>query len=233
VEEIFDSVVEESRKKYRELVEMDDFVGFYVQATPIDAIESSRIGSRPPRRSGRRTLADLRAIPWVFSWSQARFNIPGWYGVGSAFERLRAQEPEAWESMRRAVRNWPLLSYVLHNVEASIAAADTGVMTKYSQLVEDEKVRESVLTAVLAEYQSTITSLRLLFSGTIEERRPRFVKVAAMRREALYRLHWEQIRMLRHWRSALRSGDSEEADRRLLPLLTTVNAIAGGLKTTG
>jgi phosphoenolpyruvate carboxylase len=233
VEEIFDSVVEESRKKYRELVEMNDFVSFYVQATPIDAIESSRIGSRPPRRSGRRTLADLRAIPWVFSWSQARFNIPGWYGVGSAFERLRAREPQAWESMRQAVRNWPFLSYVLHNVEASIAAADTGVMSKYSQLVEDEKVRDFVLDAVLTEYESTITALQKLFAGSIEERRPRFVKVAAMRREALYRLHWEQIRMLRDWRSALRSGNSEEADRRLLPLLTTVNAIAGGLKTTG
>ncbi len=233
VEDIFDSVVEESRRKYRALVEMKDFVNFYVQATPIDAIESSRIGSRPARRRGKRTLADLRAIPWVFSWSQARFNIPGWYGVGSAFQQLRQQEPEAWESMRQAVRTWPFLSYVLHNVEASIAAADTDVMTKYSQLVEDGNVREHVLNAVLTEYQSTIGALQLLFGGTIEQRRPRFVKVAAMRKEALYRLHWEQIRMLREWRSALRDGQSEEADQRLLPLLTTVNAIAGGLKTTG
>ena len=233
VEEIFDRVVEESRKKYRALVGMKDFVNFYVQATPIDAIESSRIGSRPPRRSGKRTLADLRAIPWVFSWSQARFNIPGWYGVGSAFDELRKREPEAWEFMRQAVRTWPFLSYVLHNVEASIAAADTDVMTRYSRLVEDSEVRDHVLNAILEEYQSTIEALEQLFGGTIEQRRPRFVKVAAMRKEALYRLHWEQIRMLREWRSALRERQTEEADRRLLPLLTTVNAIAGGLKTTG
>jgi phosphoenolpyruvate carboxylase len=233
VETIFDEVVEASRRKYRSLVDMKDFVSFYMEATPIDAIESSRIGSRPPRRSGKRTLADLRAIPWVFSWSQARFNIPGWYGVGSAFLELRHNDPKAWEAMRQAVRDWPFLSYVLHNVEASIAAADTEVMSRYSQLVEDVQVRERILEAILREYEATIEALEQLFGGTIQQRRPRFVKVAAMRREALYRLHWEQIRMLREWRHALRSGQSEEAERKLLPLLTTVNAIAGGLKTTG
>ncbi|MGE0406002.1 MAG: phosphoenolpyruvate carboxylase [Candidatus Korobacteraceae bacterium] len=233
VEAIFDSVVEESRKRYRDLVDMDDFVSFYVEATPIDAIEASRIGSRPPRRSGKRTVADLRAIPWVFSWSQARFNVPGWFGVGSAFEDLRLRDERAWTSMQQAVREWPFLSYVLHNVEASIAAADTAVMEEYSRLVQDEEVRRRVLDAILKEHQRTIEALEHLFGGTIPERRPRFVKVAGMRREALYRLHWEQIRMLREWRTAIRDGHPEEAERVLLPLLTTVNAIAGGLKTTG
>jgi phosphoenolpyruvate carboxylase len=232
-EAVFSGVAEASRQRYRALVEMENFVSFYEQATPIDAIECSRIGSRPARRSGQRTLADLRAIPWVFSWSQARFNIPGWYGVGSAFEELRESDENAWRLLCRAAQSWPFLSYVLHNAEASIAAADPRVMKEYSLLVEDRETRESVLAAIQEEHRKTIQVLQQVFGATIQERRPRFVKVAAMRREALCRLHWEQIRLLRRWRDALRQGDEAEAERRLLPLLTTVNAIAGGLKTTG
>ncbi|MBV8842356.1 MAG: phosphoenolpyruvate carboxylase, partial [Bryobacterales bacterium] len=87
-EEVFEEVAAESRHVYRELIDAPGFIEFFSQATPVDAIESSHIGSRPARRTGRRTIQDLRAIPWVFSWSQARFNLPGWYGMGSAFERV-------------------------------------------------------------------------------------------------------------------------------------------------
>ena len=93
LESIWPKVVEISFQAYRKLVETDGFVTFFRQATPIDAIEQTQLGSRPSRRTGAGSLDDLRAIPWVFSWSQARFHLPGWYGVGTALDWLRPRTP--------------------------------------------------------------------------------------------------------------------------------------------
>ncbi len=232
-EPLFERLAAASREAYRELIDGERFVEFFSEATPIDAIESSHIGSRPPRRTGKRTVEDLRAIPWVFSWSQARFNVPGWYGVGSGFERVRDQDAAAWEELRRAAAEWPFLSYVLHNVEFSVTAAHVGLMEEYASLVEDAEVRERTLARILEEHRKTDAALCELFGGRIAERRPRMVKAIEIRREALLRLHREQIALLREWRGALRAGRAEEAERVLPGLLVTVNAIAGGLKTTG
>lgn len=226
-ETLFESVAIASREAYRKLIETDGFVEFFSQATPIDAIEASRIGSRPARRTGGRTLKDLRAIPWVFSWSQARFNVPGWYGVGSAFARVRDRDPEGWRSLCHAARDWAFLAYLLHNVEFSVEAADQGLMTEYAALVEDDSVRERVMNLILAEHQLTRDILCELFGGESNQRRPRMVKAIAIRREALLRLHREQIALLREWRHA------PDTEGTLQSLLVTVNAIAGGLKTTG
>ena len=92
-------------------MEADGFIDFFRQATPIDAIEHSRIGSRPPRRTDQPSLADLRAIPWVFSWGQARFHLPGWYGIyGLAW--LRTERPNDWKALRGALNGWPFVSYL-------------------------------------------------------------------------------------------------------------------------
>ena len=226
-EEVFESVALASRDAYRALIDSEGFLEFFSQATPLDVIESSHIGSRPPRRSGRPTIADLRAIPWVFGWSQARFNLPGWYGVGSAFERVQAADPAAHRPLSQAARDWPFLSYLLHNIEFSVEAADQGIMTEYAALVEDVSLRERILERILDEHRRTRQVLaELLGGGATEGRRPRLVKAIAIRREALLRLHREQIALLREWRKT-------RAEGLLAPLLVTVNAIAGGLKTTG
>ncbi len=226
-EAVFEQVALASREAYRCLIETEGFVEFFSQATPLDAIESSHIGSRPSRRTGQRSIEDLRAIPWVFSWSQARFNLPGWYGTGSAFERVRKADPAAWRTLSSAARDWPFLNYLLHNIEFSVEAADEGIMTEYASLVEDTSLRDAILARIVEERQRSRAMLDALFGGgSIEERRPRLVKAIAIRREALLRLHREQIALLREWRQS-------RAERLLPPLLITVNAIAGGLKTTG
>jgi phosphoenolpyruvate carboxylase len=226
-EAFFEQVALASRDAYRCLIDTGRFVEFFSQATPLDAIESSHIGSRPSRRTGQRTIDDLRAIPWVFSWSQARFNLPGWYGAGSAFERVRETDPAAWRALSNAASDWPFLNYLLHNIEFSVEAADQGIMTEYAALVEDASLRDAILARILDEHQRTRAILAELFGGgPIEQRRPRLVKAIAIRREALLRLHREQIALLREWRSS-------RAEHLLPPLLVTVNAIAGGLKTTG
>lgn len=232
VEAAFEQVVAASRRHYRALVDSEGFTDFFAQATPLDAIESSRIGSRPARRSGRRSVEDLRAIPWVFSWSQARFNLPGWFAVGSAFRSVAEEDPAAWRTVQSAARNWPFLNYLLHSIETSIAGADPAVMAEYAALVEDPALRERFLGLILNEYQRTIDVLRELLGGSIEQRRPRLTKTINMRVRALLRLHREQIGLLRAWRALGEAGGAQREEA-LQAVLVTVNAIAGGLKTTG
>ncbi|HEY1239255.1 MAG TPA: phosphoenolpyruvate carboxylase [Bryobacteraceae bacterium] len=233
LEEVFDQAASLSIEVYRRLVDEDGFIEFFAQATPIDAIECSHIGSRPARRTGRRTVEDLRAIPWVFSWSQARFNLPGWYGVGGAFQRIRECNPAGWQSLVRAARTWPFLSYLLHNVEFSVVAADLSIMGDYAELVEDEALRRRILARITDEYRKTHDIVDELLGGDRNRRRPRLIKAVEIRRHALLRLHREQISLLHAWREALRHDRADDAERILPPLLVTVNAIAGGLKTTG
>ncbi len=232
VQALFASAASASRTHYRSLIEADGFVEFFSQATPVDAIENSHIGSRPARRTGKRTIADLRAIPWVFGWSQARFNLPGWFGIGSGIEKACGGDDAKWDTMTEALRNWPFASYLLHNVEFSIVAAESGWMREYAGLVEDEALRERILKIILEEYERTDRVLNRLFVRPRRERRPRLLKAVEIRKHGLSRLHREQVALLRDWRAARAAGDAD-ADRQLEALLVTVNAIAGGLKTTG
>jgi len=233
LEAAFEHAVPVSHRAYRQLIDAPGFIEFFSQATPIDAIECSHIGSRPSRRTGGRSFADLRAIPWVFSWSQARFNLPGWYGLGAAFANLREHHEPLWRALLRHARTWPFLSYLAHNVEFSVVAADPVLMDEYAALVDDEEIRARFMTAIKDEYTRTLDVLDELLGGHRATRRPRLIKAIAIRRHALTRLHREQIRLLRDWRAATRDSRSDEADRLLTALLVTVNAIAGGLKTTG
>ncbi|MEP7351851.1 MAG: phosphoenolpyruvate carboxylase [Acidobacteriota bacterium] len=235
-EALLEAAAISSKHAYRSLIESDGFVEFFSQATPIDAIEFHRIGSRPARRTGRRTIEDLRAIPWVFSWSQARFNLPGWYGLGSAFMDVCGDEGDPdtsrWDVLSEAANDWPFLSNLLHNAEFSVLAADRQIMTEYAALVSDGALRARVLDAILSEYERTKAVLSRLF-GRKDHRRPRLVKAVELRRNALTRLHREQIVLLREWREAVSTDHADVAEPLLASLLISVNAIAGGLKTTG
>lgn len=226
LEKMWSGVVGRSYRAYRELVESEGFVDFFRQATPIDAIEHARIGSRPPRRTGKTTLNDLRAIPWVFSWSQARFHLPGWYGVGAALNALRTEEPGRWEELASEVRTWPFLVYILHNVEASLLMANREVMSMYAALVADEELRGRVMEAIGTEYERARESVGALLGGTAEGRRPRLVKAIDLRHNSLMLIHEHQVKLLRHWRL---TRDEET----LKDLLLTVNAVSMGQKMTG
>lgn len=223
---VWNDVVEQSLAAYRNLVEAEGFITFFREATPIDAIEQSRIGSRPPRRTGRATLADLRAIPWVFSWGQARYHLPGWFGVGSALDWLHTQRPAEWAALREALPGWPFLSYLLHNVEASLLMADRKIMTLYAGLVEDEKLRAEMLARIFSEFELARDRVSALLGEPVAARRPRLLRTLETRERGLAWLSPEQARLLRRWR---KSSDDET----LRALLLTLNAIAMGQKTTG
>ncbi len=226
LERVWPEVVERSYQAYRRLVGMPGFLEFFHQATPIDVIEQSRIGSRPARREGKHGVEDLRAIPWVFSWSQARFHLPGWYGVGSALEGLRSEEPRRLQQLRQGLSSWTFLSYLLHNVEAALMMADTGIMELYASLVKDPDLRHTLLAMIVAEHGLAEARINDLFGGVPQQRRPRLALAIKLRECALKPLHREQVRLLAAWRA-------QPSEQLLRALLLTVNAIAMGQKMTG
>lgn len=228
VSAVMTRIVSESRRAYRALLDAPDFMTFYRQATPIDAIEQSRIGSRPSRRTGQATLDDLRAIPWVFSWNQSRFYLPGWYGVGSALDLLEKDGPDVYEAFQKSIQSTPFLRYVFYNVESSLASSDENWMRTYAGLVKEADVRERLLVQILDERTRTQSHLNKLFSRPLPERRPRFYETIQKREAPLTRLHHRQIKLLRETRAAERV-DEDTVDQ----LLRVVNAIASGLRTTG
>ena len=233
LELIMDMLSDKSNQAYRKLIGEEGFLTFFREATPIDIIESTRIGSRPSRRSGKTSLDDLRAIPWVFSWNQARFSLSGWYGVGSALEYLENSAPDIFEEIRNRSHIWPPLRYIISNADTSIASADLKIMHQYSTLVTDNTIREHILGMIEAEYHRTKKYIEILFAGPLETQRLNVNKFIALRQEGLDMLHHQQIKLLKQWRELQNSDKQEDSDTLLSELFLTVNAISGGLRTTG
>ena len=231
--EILDRLAGWSRDAYRGLLHAPDFMKFYREATPIDALENARIGSRPARRTGQATLDDLRAIPWVFSWTQARYYLPGWYGAGSALSRLQKEEPDSWARIKAALPKHPFLRYVLANIESTSVSANADWMRAYAGLVSDESIRRSFLDRILGEHQATISALDDLFEASFAERRPRMAFTLEIREQPLAMLHGQQVELLKEWRGRVAAGDKAGAEALIPDLLVSVNAVASGLRTTG
>ena len=220
-----------SRVAYEALVRDDGFVSFFRQSSPIDVIEQSKIGSRPSRRSGQATLEDLRAIPWVFSWSQSRFNLTAWYGVGSALEQLEQHDAASWAQLRSLIATDDFFRYVFTSVDTALAATNAQVASMYAALVGNDTLRTRLLTRILTELDRTRTQLDQLFGKPFAERRRNHWASNQLREEALAPLHRTQVAQLRRWR-ALPEGHPDR-EPLLLSLLQSVNAIAGALRNTG
>ncbi|GEO81149.1 phosphoenolpyruvate carboxylase [Pararhodospirillum oryzae] len=230
---VMDRVATLSRAAYEALVHAPGFVAFFEGATPLDAIEMARIGSRPVRRSGARTLADLRAIPWVFAWSQARFFLSGWHGVGSALAELEREAPGDHARLVAAVFDWAPLHHVISSVATSVAMADPPLMRAYAGLVADASVREPFLRRIEEEHHRTREALEAIYGGPLARTRPRVQRALALRQPALEALHHRQVDLLGRWREARGAGEEARAGALEARLLLTVNAIAGGLGATG
>ncbi|WP_041795182.1 phosphoenolpyruvate carboxylase [Pararhodospirillum photometricum] len=226
---VMDHVAARSRAAYQALVQEPNFLAFFQGATPLDAIERARIGSRPVRRSGQRTLADLRAIPWVFAWSQARFFLSGWYGVGTALDTLCHDDPEAHTRLVAAVFDWAPLHHVISSVATSVAMADPGLMRRYAALVPDAAIRGPLLERIEAEYQRTQAALKAIYQGPLAQTRPRVQRALSLRQPGLAALHHRQIDLLARWRE----GEDRDKESLEAQLLLTINAIAAGLGATG
>ena len=232
VESLFHRLGDRGRHYYRQLISDPDFITFFSQATPIDVIESSKIGSRPARRTGKRSLEDLRAIPWVFSWSQSRFNITSWYGVGSTLSELKDQNPGEYKSLLHFVEYDPFVRYVMTNLDSSLASTDVRIMEKYAALVEKVEIRDRIMEMIKHELDLTRKMVVDVLKRPINERRMNHYYSTILRAEALNNLHDAQVELLQKWREA-KKAKSKKEDHYLFALLQCVNAIANALGTTG
>ncbi|HEX5991536.1 MAG TPA: phosphoenolpyruvate carboxylase, partial [Thermomicrobiales bacterium] len=212
---------------YRDLVYGDqEFVRFFEQATPLSEISRLQIGSRPARRQETRRIEDLRAIPWVFAWTQSRFLLPGWFGVGAGLERGR--EAFGAEFLQAMDREWPFFAATIANAEMALAKSDLDIAERYSNLVADAELRARIWQRIQDEHErSTREILRLTGQDRLLDREPVLRRSIDRRNPYVDPISFVQLELLRR----LRGGVGQ--DSALRAILRTVNGIAGGLKSTG
>ncbi|HET7703040.1 MAG TPA: phosphoenolpyruvate carboxylase [Candidatus Limnocylindrales bacterium] len=236
---ILDELAATSRAAYRALVDGEGFVSFFRRATPIDEIATLRLGSRPAAR-GRATAPDagaggsideLRAIPWVFAWSQARIELPGWFGLGSALDAYDATHgPEGIVALARLYARWPFLASVVDNAELALARADLGVGRQYAALAGPGGAVP--WAAIEAEHARTVAWLRRLTGrDRLLDREPELRRRLILRDPYVDSLSELQVTLLGRLRD--RAPDDPERPRLLRLVQLTVNGIAAGLQRTG
>ncbi|NNL03192.1 MAG: phosphoenolpyruvate carboxylase, partial [Eudoraea sp.] len=229
---IMNRLVDLARTTYRKLLDHPNFIDFYAKATPIDVLEQSKIGSRPARRTGQRTISDLRSIPWVFSWSQSRFNISGWFGIGTALGEFQKQYPKDFEKLKQLTNDWAFLKYSLIQIESNLLNSDTVIMNAFADQLEDPQTRQELMDLILTDYLTGLEKIEELTEASVEERRISKLENIKLRKDALRVLHEIQLEYLIKWRNLLET-DPKKGNHYLLKLLLLVNALSGGLKSTG
>jgi phosphoenolpyruvate carboxylase len=230
--DIMDRLVEMARNRYRKMLDHPKFIAFYNQATPIDVLEQSKIGSRPARRTGKRSLKDLRSIPWVFSWNQSRFNLSGWFGTGAALGMFAEKYPEDFEYLKTAAQEWPFLKYSLIQIETNLLLANKKIMKAFADLITDPATKKDLMELILTDYEICLEQIEQLMGASVEERRVSRLENNKLRKDALSILHQIQIQSLKEWREE-KTRNPENSEQLLLRLLLLVNVLAGGLKSTG
>lgn len=215
-----------SQTAYVGLLQMPSFLDYFQQASPVEELAMLKIGSRPARRFGARSLADLRAIPWVFAWSQNRHMITGWYGFGSAIRALRqVRGPAADRLLADMFARHPLFRLMVDEVEKSLMLTDMDIAETYAALVEDETIRAPILSRIQAEHSAALASLRDITGTALGHRFPKMLARCEDLRPQLDRLNRLQIALLRQSRQG--TGGTT------VPLMQSMTCIASGLGWTG
>jgi phosphoenolpyruvate carboxylase len=217
---------------YRRFVEHAMLLPYYQAASPLEEISKLNLGSRPARRFGARTIADLRAIPWVFAWTQNRHFIPGWFGVGSGlatFMDVRGARGEAL--LRRMFRDSRLFRLIIDEVEKTLALVDPDIAREFAGLHPDPEVSDTVFPLVVEEFERTVTAvLRVSEGSRVAARFPRFLRKLGRRMPTINQAGRFQIRLLRRYRA---STSEEERSDTLQALLLSINCAAAGFGATG
>ena len=226
--EVMDKVVNRSYDIYRDLVFRNEhFYDYFFESSPIKAISSFNIGSRPAARKTITEIGGLRAIPWVFSWSQSRVMFPGWYGVGSSFKEFIDEDPENIETLRYMYKNWPFFQSLLSNVDMVLSKANMDIAFEYAQLCEEEEVR-NIYQIILHEWQLTKDIILM-----IEEQDELLAENPYLKESLDYRmpyfnvLNYIQLELIRRQRTGQLSADQDKL------IHITINGVATGLRNSG
>lgn len=233
-------LAERSREAYRALVyDTEGFVDAFYAMTPVEEIAALNLGSRPAKRSATREIGSLRAIPWTFSWNQARILLPSWYGAGSGIENFCAASPQgrvkALARLRTMYRRWPYFRTVIDNLEQVLAKTDLHIGARYALLAKDVPCAAEVFLQIEKEFQRTRRAVRDV-SGErkLLARDPALRESLDLRAPYLDILSYLQVELLERKQTG-RGMDAEEADEERVEraIQLTINGIAAGLRNTG
>jgi phosphoenolpyruvate carboxylase len=219
---------------YREhIVDNPDTFTYFEQSTPVAELEHARLGSRPAKRSGKKSMADLRAIPWVFGWMQSRQLVPAYFGVGYALNQFLQTAPDGLAQLQTMARDFPLFLDIIRNVEMALAKADFGIARLYASLVEDEALRNRVFTTLEAEFNLTHRMiLEITKQKSLLQTNPVLERSIRLRNPYVDPMSLIQVELIRRKRTAAANGEpaSPELDR---AISATINGISAGLRNTG
>jgi phosphoenolpyruvate carboxylase len=218
-----------AQQSYRTLVyETPGFIEFWQSATPLDQIKQLQIGSRPSARTQSGAVNQIRAIPWVFSWMQSRFNLPGWYSLGTGLASISDQA-----LLREMYEGWSFFKTLLTNTEMSLLKADMEISALYVDLVPDRKLADEIFSAIRTEYERTREAvLSISRHSTLLELEPVTRQAVQLRNPYVDPLNYIQVETLRRLR-ALPDSQSAEAESLREVMAITINGIASGLRNTG
>jgi phosphoenolpyruvate carboxylase len=221
-----------SRAAYSLLIQHPDLITYLQAASPLEELALLNIGSRPARRFGAKSLADLRAIPWVFAWSQNRHVMPGWYGVGSGIAAfLEVRKEAGLLLLRRMFKDFRLFRLIVDEAEKTLLQVDLALARDYAGLVRDAKVRENIFRMVEQEYHLTVDMLLKVSGGReIAERFPQLRTRLARKLPSIRSANRLQIELLERYRSA---DKKQEKETYKAALLLSINCIAAGFGSTG
>jgi phosphoenolpyruvate carboxylase len=211
----------------KHILEDPDVLTYFEQSTPVGELENAKIGSRPSRRKASPKLSDLRAIPWVFGWTQSRLLVPAWFGVGFALEEYLTR-PGSLDLLHIMAREFPLFIDLLRNVEMALGKVDLATARLYSSLVGDTKLRERVYDLFDAEFHRTVRSvLAVLRQTELLQKNQVLAHSIRLRNPYVDPMHLIQVDMLRRKRAG---EDTPEVNR---AIAATISGISAGLRNTG
>jgi len=220
-------------------VEDPAFLSYFHEATPIEQLAQMNIGSRPAKRRETTDISDLRAIPWVFAWTQSRVNLPGWYGLGTG---LRAESPARMALLQNMYRNWPLFHTVIDRSQLSMRRADITIATLYASLAGDG-TRQLIFGKILEEFRLTErVILGITGQDALLDNEPWLQRSIRLRNPYVDPLNYIQVALLKKQREAEKQEDGSPLDateagaedgRLRHAILLSINGIAAGLQATG
>ena len=228
IKEMMDEIVEDSYKTYRKLVfENPNFYNYFFEATPIKEVSSLNIGSRPASRKKITDIGGLRAIPWVFSWSQSRIMLPGWYGVGTAFSNFINKDSRNIDKLRTMYKDWPFFTSLLSNVDMVMSKSDMEIAKEYANLCKDDETKE-VYNEILREWKLTKqVVLDISEHKEFLEDNTYLTKSLENRLQYFNTLNLLQIELIR------RAREAETLESQINTIHITINGVATGLRNSG
>ncbi|MFC5470361.1 phosphoenolpyruvate carboxylase [Cohnella suwonensis] len=232
-EDIMRGISVDAQTKYQDLIFRDpDFMTFFKESTPLPEVGELNIGSRPSKRKGSDRFEDLRAIPWVFAWTQSRYLLPAWYAAGTSFAKYVGGDEGRLETLRTMYREYSFFQSLIDNLQMALGKADLMIARQYSEMIQDETIKNRIFTQIEEEYAKTKEwILSITGQDDILDNVPVIQESIRLRNPYVDPLSYMQVQLLTELRG-IRDENGDDADL-LREVLLTINGIAAGLRNTG